>query len=391
MEDLGSRNTTLLNGRPVATRAQIGEGDVIRVSDSEIVVQGFRELLDEDRSRPDSGLHDAKTMIVPPDPAKLVTGTPGRHTERLKLLNEVHRALAASISLDELLELILDRAFAHLKPEEAVIFLKNENGFERAASRRLPHVLGDHLYSRRLIEEVTEKKVAALVKDAQIDERFAGAQSIVDAGVRSLVAAPLLHPGGCPGMIVLASRVAVRQFSEEDMELLVTLASVAAVRIHNIALNEEAARRRELEVELEMARRIQVALLPTAIPEVEGYSLLATNLPSKTVSGDLYRIHLRGEGEAECVLFLADVSGKGMAASLLTASIEALSAGPIEVGRPPDDVCDKLSRRLYARTPPEKYATAMLAVLDRSSGTVSYTNGTPYDDDRTLVLLQRNK
>ncbi len=71
---------------------------------------------------------------------------------------------------------------------------------------------------------------------------------------------------------------------------------------------------------------------------------------------------------------IADVSGKGMAASLLTISLQALSTGPIEDGLPPDEICARLSRLLYRRTPPEKYATAFLGILEPATGRLRYTN-----------------
>ena len=74
---------------------------------------------------------------------------------------------------------------------------------------------------------------------------------------------------------------------------------------------------------------------------------------TRAVSGDLYQVQLRHDG-AEAVVLLADVAGKGMSASLLTASLEALAVGPIEVGHPPEKICTLLSRRLYARTSAEK-------------------------------------
>jgi sigma-B regulation protein RsbU (phosphoserine phosphatase) len=77
-------------------------------------------------------------------------------------------------------------------------------------------------------------------------------------------------------------------------------------------------------------------------------------------------------GAVTCLV--ADVSGKGMAASLLGASLEALSAGPIEVDHPPDGICLRVSRRLFARTPPEKYATAFVARLDRARHRLSWSN-----------------
>ncbi len=71
---------------------------------------------------------------------------------------------------------------------------------------------------------------------------------------------------------------------------------------------------------------------------------------------------------------LADVSGKGMAASLLTASLEALSAPLIESGAEPVEICTQVSRLLFERTPPEKYATCFFAVLEPETGKFTYVN-----------------
>jgi serine phosphatase RsbU (regulator of sigma subunit) len=373
VEDLGSRNTTLLNGRPVASPMHLARGDLVKLSETVITIGGFEAAAERPKAGGLSDLASSSDSIVVRSASELLKV--GRESlDRLKVLNEVHRALAATLSLEELLELILDRAFAHLRPEEAVIFLKGPYGeLERAASRRLPGVKGDFFYSRSLVSEVAEKGLAALVVDAQTDERFAGAQSILSSGVRSLLAAPLLDSAGSLGMMVLSSRLHVRTFSEEDMELLAALASVAALRIRNIALAEESARRRELEKELALARQIQIALLPDSLPEIPGYSVFAANDASRAVSGDLYVVQPRDEGN-ERVLVVADVSGKGMAASLLAASLDAFLMGPIEVGHPTDVICSKVSRRLFVRTPPERYATAFIAALDPTRGRLTYTN-----------------
>jgi sigma-B regulation protein RsbU (phosphoserine phosphatase) len=157
------------------------------------------------------------------------------------------------------------------------------------------------------------------------------------------------------------------------MELLVSLASVAAMRIRNVSLAQEAAERRLLQKELDLARQIQVALLPSSLPEVAGYELRAGNIPSRGVSGDFYKVVSRTD-DRECVVMLADVSGKGMAASLLTASLEALSAPLIESGASPVEISSQVSRLLFERTPPEKYATCFLAALEVDSGRLTYVN-----------------
>ncbi|HLA79974.1 MAG TPA: SpoIIE family protein phosphatase [Vicinamibacteria bacterium] len=379
VEDLGGRNPTLLNGKAVAQAQRVVPGDLITVCDSRIHVQAS--------GGPDQDWTTASGHTLFREASALLAAEEGRnlkpdideaslrhHTDRLRLVNEFHRALAAPISLKDLLELVLDRAFADLRPEEGVIYLRKADGeFESVASRRVPGISGDFLFSRSLIREVTEKQLAALVVDVGADERFSAAQSMLSSGARSVVAAPLFDPDGCRGLIVLNSRAHLRSFSEEDMEELVSLAAAAAMRIRNLALVEEASQRKVLEKELSLARQIQMTLLPAELPKIEGFELSASNIPNRAVSGDLYQVQTRREG-TECVLLLADVSGKGMAAALLTASLEALAAGPIEVGLPPDGIFSRLSRRLHARTSAERYATAFAAVLHRDSGRFCYTN-----------------
>src|SRR3954454_2637602 len=109
---------------------------------------------------------------------------------------------------------------------------------------------------------------------------------------------------------------------------MVSLAAVAGLHLRNLALAMEAAGRPRLGGELALARHIQVALLPDHLPEIAGWDLYGGNIPSRGVSGDYYEVVERFAGR-ECVFMMADVSGKGMAASLLTVSLQALSTGPI--------------------------------------------------------------
>jgi serine phosphatase RsbU (regulator of sigma subunit) len=382
VEDLGSRNGTFVNDLAVQGPTEVRPGDVIRLSASSISLANDRasiatatthdsgigatifrpasELLEEEISSSTEMMDSAEALR--------------RYAQRLETLRDVHEAVAGSLTQDALLKMILDRIFEHLGPQQGVVYLKESDGqYYQAASRALPGQSTEIPLSRTLVHEVLEKGMAALVFDAATDQRFAASESIMMSGIRSMVAAPLLAEAGPMGMIVLNSKVAVRQFSEQDMELLTSLASVAALKLRNIALLERDAQRRQMEAELALARRIQMSLLPEHLPTFPGWSLLGRNIPSRGVSGDYYVVVPRKDG-AECVLFMADVSGKGIAASIVTASLEALAAAPIEGGDPPEEICDQLCRRLYKRTPPEKYATAFCAVLEPTTGRLTYTN-----------------
>ena len=381
VEDHGSRNGTLVNGERITGPVAVEPGDELRLSGSVIHLERGTQKYSDTRSeasdisehtifRRASDVMDSQPSFE--DTASDPEST-RRYTERLRMLNDVHLALSRPIELDTLLEMILKRAFEHLGPEEGVIYLRQPEGDYFQAAKLASDDAGVHPFSQTLVREVADKGLAALVLDVHSDERFAAAQSILGAGIRSLVAAPLLDDEGSLGMIALSSRVQKRQFAEEDMELLVSLASVAALRVRNLALATEAAERRRLENELRLARQIQITLLPEKLPEIPGYEIYAGNIPSSGVSGDYYELVER-DGGNEVVFMLTDVSGKGIAASLLTASLEALAADPIESGQPPDQICTILSRRLFRRTPPAKYATAFVCDLRPESGRLRYAN-----------------
>ena len=382
VEDLGSRNGTLLSGRRIDGPTPVAVGAALRIGsttinvtqadgappltsagiefDGHTVFRSAAELLKEPQAI------SSGAMKVEDDVLR-------RYTARLKMLNEVHQSLDRALPLEDLLELILDRAFDNLRPEEGTIFLKGADGeYYRAASRSVKGDDSKTLYSRNLVLQVVEKGQAALVLDTTADERFNQAESLLDAGVRSLVAAPLLDPTGALGLIVLGSTLGIRQFNEGDMELLTSLASVAAMRIRNTRLSEEALERERLERDVALARQIQVGLLPKALPEIDGWELYAHNIPSRGVSGDFYKVELVDDGS--CAIMVADVSGKGIAASLLTASLEALAAGPIHDSVSPEEICDRVSHLLFERTPPEKYATGFLASFNPTSGVFRYCN-----------------
>jgi phosphoserine phosphatase RsbU/P len=221
VEDLGSRNGTLVNGREISEPSEISPGDVLEISASTIRISRA-ELSGRWRSGtpdPDAEeapeLSDATTVyrgasevLDRPTPASEGEEALLRYAERLKILNAVHLALGRPIALEALLELILDRVADHLHPERAMIFLKQPDGtMQRAATRSVGKKEEAFVLSRSLSREVAEKGLAALVLDAQTDSRFSSAQSILISGVRSIAAAPLLDGQGGPtlGMIVLAS------------------------------------------------------------------------------------------------------------------------------------------------------------------------------------------
>lgn len=378
VEDLSSRNGTRVNGRAIHAPTEVAPGDRIGLSGSHIdleyrpanvstvdlqatVLRPALEFLESSRLET-----QAPQDVVDPDVRS--------HVRRLQRLNRIYKEIGRTLSLDELRATLLERTFDELCPDHLALFLEAGDGsYEPAGVRSAPRAAPAPPLSRALVQEVCHRGMSALVNDVEHDERFADSKSLVLSGPRSLAAAPLLDENGTLGMLVASSTATVREFDEEDLEFLTSVASVAALKIRNLRLARAAIARERHQQELKIARRIQESLLPLRLPHFAGLELFARNSPSRGVSGDFYEVSACSE-HRHCSILVVDVSGKGIPAALLTASIEALVAGPMEERLAPDEVLDLVSRRLYERTPPEKYATAFFATIDTETGRVLFSN-----------------
>ena len=125
----------------------------------------------------------------------------------------------------------------------------------------------------------------------------------------------------CVGMVVVYSRTSVRRFGEEDLELLVSLASAAALRIRNVELAEQAAARRVQDRELALAHDIQMAMLPREMPQRPEVEVAAALIPARAVGGDLYDFLVIGDA---LWFVVADAAGKGVSAALFMAMTQTL-------------------------------------------------------------------
>jgi serine phosphatase RsbU (regulator of sigma subunit)/CHASE1-domain containing sensor protein/anti-sigma regulatory factor (Ser/Thr protein kinase) len=128
-----------------------------------------------------------------------------------------------------------------------------------------------------------------------------------------------------------------------------------------------------VEQELRMARRIQHALLPKDLPELEGWQIAYHYQPAREVGGDFYDF-LRFE-DGQVGLVIGDVSGKGMAAALVMANTQSvLRAIARRRGITPGQVLEEANELMCAYIPPNMFVTCFYGVLDPESGRLVYAN-----------------
>jgi sigma-B regulation protein RsbU (phosphoserine phosphatase) len=137
----------------------------------------------------------------------------------------------------------------------------------------------------------------------------------------------------------------------------------------NATLTSEFVRKTQLESDQTAARQIQQTLIPQTLEEVQGYSLDTYYKPYRDVGGDYFDVIDLPDGRT--LFAVADVSGKGMAAALLAANI-----GPCSRTRPPwaRPQVGRYGSTPWCYTPADRFATAVLVLLDRRSGHLTYVN-----------------
>ena len=187
---------------------------------------------------------------------------------------------------------------------------------------------------------------------------------------------PCVVHGELVGLVVLGPRLSEEPYSGEDRRLLSTVAAQAAVALDNLALAARMAERIEAERraahEMELARRVQAQLLPREGRRLERLECEGRCVQARAVGGDYFDFIEGGDGRLGLVL--ADVSGKGFAAALLMASLQASLRTLWPRGEDLRERLRVVNRLLVESSEPSRYATLFLAEYEDASGRLRFVN-----------------
>jgi sigma-B regulation protein RsbU (phosphoserine phosphatase) len=189
---------------------------------------------------------------------------------------------------------------------------------------------------------------------------------------KAAVVVPFIFKSDLLGFMAIGGKRSDEYYSTTDIELLETLCDQISLAIENANLYLEAVEKQKMEQELEVAREIQHRLLPKALPGVPGLEAHAMNIPSKHVGGDYYDIIPLSDDTV--ALVIADVSGKGVPAALLMASLQSSLRGEARPGRPPSEVISALNRVIHEHTAGGTFVTIFYGLIDFIEATITYCN-----------------
>ena len=368
VRDCGSVNGTLLNGAKLTEVTPLRPGDRIVLGDSEVIFEP--DQADTSQSQIialDSNSH-AKNLAIKLQDAVAV--------------DTAHTGVIASLALefiddrpmDQLFDFILDRVVDLLHPSRTALALLDGNRqFSTVHLRRSDTADSENLFiSRTLLGEVIEERNVVSYVDTSQDEKLARAESIVAQDIRSAVCAPLLVGDQVLGVLYLDFLANRGVVTHDDVRLIAQIARFAAAKLETTRLREESLAKAKLDEELRTAYVIQSKLLPAMLPEIDGYSFAGTNKPCRTVSGDYYDVVVRPDGRIYFII--ADVSGKGITAALVMASVATAFNIFTRTDPAPADLVREMNVTLSPKTAPTKFVTIVAGVLDPRTGIVEFTN-----------------
>lgn len=302
--------------------------------------------------------------------------------DKLRMLLDITKKISRSLDLQEVLNLVMDTLDSLIPYDAAGIFVLQCPDRKLVPEGEEPCVFKSEAVRGYDIDELSDLHL-------KLGEGFIGsvalsAQPIISPDVRkdpiyinardktrSEMVAPIISNDEVIGVFDLESDQ-FNAYSEDDLEVLLMLASQVAIIIEKVMLHEQLIEKKRLEGQLEVARQVQLELLPPHDPEIAGYDISAYNFPTEEVSGDYYdwvKIF-----EDQIAIVIADVSGKGVPAAILMAFLRASLRAASHIGYATHISMAKVNYLLWESIERNQFVTAFYGILDALKGTLAYSN-----------------
>jgi serine phosphatase RsbU (regulator of sigma subunit) len=381
IEDRGSRNGTLVNGKRLAGRRLLCSGDRIGICNVELT---YYE--DAFASEPDPGDGTATVVTVEEAEAVSIASVPiappgppaplARYSEeKLRALAFMLKRLGSSLDSAATLHELLTGLFAIFRQADrgfvAFLSAEQEPVSPRATLFRDPSPEPRLAMSRTLIKHVLARREAFLWTQHSKTADLTIFSTLESLDVRSVMCVPLLDGEGNPfGVVQIDSNDRRQAFTADDVEVMAGVVSQAAVAVRYARLYEEGLRRQVIERDLQLARQVQLSLLPAECPACDPYQFYAYYQTAHEVGGDYYDFVELPNGRLAIVL--ADVAGKGVSAALLMAKLSGELKYYLSCEAPAAAVARMNDSLVHGGA--GRFVTLLLAIVERTSPRLTLLN-----------------
>ncbi len=246
-----------------------------------------------------------------------------------------------------------------LQNRSVVMFERREESFVATAKVGLP----DSILGTLRVDSAAADSV-----DRPLDPRRRALPEGAAVALRAIEAAlvvPIRSKGVLHGLVALGTKLSDRELDLEDLEFVSSAADQIAITVDRIRLQTE-------EEDFEQARRMQQALLPASIPQIEGVDVSGTWKPARAVGGDYY--DLLRLGDTQLAVCIGDVAGKGMPAALLMSGLQAAVRASASADVSPAELCERVRRVIVQSLSGGRFVTFFYCTVDTAARAIRYCN-----------------
>ena len=291
-----------------------------------------------------------------------LTETSSLTVDQLRLVLDVSRLLAVTADLDTLLTRIAKSATSLMNAERASIFLHDSNTGELwtrvalgAKEIRVPDtsgICGHVFHSNQLLNVPRPYDDPRFNRDVDRRNAFV-TRNLLTVPARDMTRNPI-------GVLQVVNRIG-GEFLENDEAMIEILADQVGVAIQRHYLHEEVVKTAGLRHEMELAQKVQAAMIPQQPPAVAGLSCVGWTLPASMTGGDSYDLWQMPDGRLG--IFLGDASGHGIAPAIVVSQARTLVRSLAEINCDPNWLLDRINARLCADLEPGRFVTVFLGCM----------------------------
>jgi sigma-B regulation protein RsbU (phosphoserine phosphatase) len=300
--------------------------------------------------------------------------------DKLRLLLDITKKISRSLDLDEVLKLVMDTLGSLIPYDAAGIYLvdctahhiKEDEPCAFRSAALNGYELGELADPKIRVGEgfigyVAQTGKTILCPDVAQDPRYFAARE----RTRSEIVAPIVSNNEVIGVFDLESDE-LNAYTEDDLQVLMMLATHVAIIIEKVELHEQVVEKKRLQAQLEVARQVQLELLPDSDPQFPGFDISGYNFPTEEVSGDYYDWVKIFEDQIGIVV--ADAAGKGIPAALLAAFLRASLRSAAQTGYAPHVAMARVNNLLWESIEEHQFVTAIYGILDVTNKTFVFSN-----------------
>jgi phosphoserine phosphatase RsbU/P len=289
--------------------------------------------------------------------------------QELNTLFEIGKELNTTLETERIANLLIYAIMGEMVVSRCFVFLKNKGGLELYLARGL-HTDEPQLAPFRRPGFL--KSLAKVANPILVDEVELSRNLNILQSQQFKVIIPMMIQEETRGMLVIGEKITRQPFVSDEISFLTTLSNLAMISIENARLFEETLEKQKIEEELNIARDIQQRLLPREFPDNEIVTVHGLNIPSRQVGGDYFDVIPLGD--THLAVTIADVSGKGVPASLLMSSLQAGLRNLVTADADIPAMVGKINNFIHANTSFDKFITFFYAEIDLIKGEFCYVN-----------------